>query len=249
MSSQNHTESDKNRHKRSAPIIINPRRRSESVSSSSSGSTNSPTDLQTPISASNNLINIPSPSSSPILSYVLAQSPTKSPSAGAATFPFMRKFGTIPAFEGSYLLQTRLIRVSLMYPVIVEDERDPEVPAAAHARRASTAHIGRFSQQPAAPRPDPQVDRGTNVLRRLSLSFAKVNFQYPTKPAGNFQLTYSAIASHGARNDPSALPPLLCASQQRRVADRVWSPYSQACTVCHHWWRRPEAAQGSIAYG
>ncbi|KAF8896146.1 hypothetical protein BD779DRAFT_1494206 [Infundibulicybe gibba] len=42
-------------------------------------------------------IAIPSPGSSPILSYFL-QSPTgKTP--GTATFPFKRKFGTAPVFE------------------------------------------------------------------------------------------------------------------------------------------------------
>jgi hypothetical protein len=93
-----------------------------------------------------------SPTNSPILSYFMAQSPTKT-----ATFPFNRKFPGRP-------------------PVFEEDETDTEVPVAAHARRASTATAGRFSQQQQQTpvMPDSQQNRGTGLLRRLSLSNALV---------------------------------------------------------------------------
>jgi septal ring-binding cell division protein DamX len=91
-------------------------------------------------------INIPS--SSPILSYFLAQSPTKTPGTAATTFPFKRKFGNV-------------------------DEE--EIPVAAHARRASATVAHRFSSQsPTVPLLDAHTERGTNVLRRLSLSNAFV---------------------------------------------------------------------------
>jgi len=81
-----------------------------------------------------------------VLSYFLAQSPTKSP--GTNSFPF-RKFN----------------------PVFEEDEK--ELPATTHARRASTAFAGRFNQPPLnLPEPQAQVERGTGLLRRLSLSSA-----------------------------------------------------------------------------
>ncbi|KAJ7471549.1 hypothetical protein B0H11DRAFT_1677506, partial [Mycena galericulata] len=141
----------------SKPIPIAPspfprvRPRSLSVSSSeSSGSASSPTEIPTPMSASaaSPRVNIASPGTSPILSYFLAQSPTKTP----GTFPF-RKFGPAPVFE--------------------EDEADTkEVPAVSHARRASTAVAGRFAQpqtqNPALP--DAHSERGQGLLRRLSLS-------------------------------------------------------------------------------
>lgn len=90
----------------SAPISIplnaaRGRSRSMSVSSSSSGSTSSGSELPTPASTSigSQRLSIPSPSTSPILSYFLAQSPTaKTPAT--ATFPFKRKFGPTPVFEG-----------------------------------------------------------------------------------------------------------------------------------------------------
>jgi len=83
------------------------------------------------------------------LSYFLAQSPTKTP----GTFPF-RKFGPATA------------------AVFEEDEPDAkEIPAASHARRASTAVAGRFAAQPQnTPLPDAHNERGQGLLRRLSLS-------------------------------------------------------------------------------
>ncbi|KAJ7917043.1 hypothetical protein B0H13DRAFT_344404 [Mycena leptocephala] len=144
----------------SKPIpIISPgfprgRPRSMSVSSSeSSGSASSPTEIPTPVSATSPRFIPSSPGTSPILSYFLAQSPTKSPS----TFPF-RKFGATPVFE--------------------EDEPEAkEVPAAQHARRASTAVAGRFAQAPNTVLPDAHNERGQGLLRRLSLS---TNFMNPT---------------------------------------------------------------------
>ncbi|KAG5647363.1 hypothetical protein DXG03_000431 [Asterophora parasitica] len=100
-------------------------------------------------------MSLPPPGSSPILSYFLAQSPTKAP-ASNGTFPFNRKFGPPPVFE--------------------EDEM--EVPAAVHARRASTTVAGKFAHPHATSLPDPQMERGSGLLRRLSLSsgaFAKHN--------------------------------------------------------------------------
>ncbi|KAJ6610698.1 hypothetical protein B0H10DRAFT_2166003 [Mycena sp. CBHHK59/15] len=134
------------------PISVFPRGRSRSLSvssGSSSGSASSPTEIPTPLSASatSQRINIPSPGTSPILSYFLAQSPTgKTP----GTFPF-RKFGPAPVFEE-------------------EDTDSKEIPAASHARRASTAVAGRFTQPQNTTLPDAHNERGQGLLRRLSLS-------------------------------------------------------------------------------
>jgi len=123
-----------------------------SVSSASSGSISSGSELPTPPSGSvgSQRISIPSPSTSPILSYFLAQSPTtKTPATG--TFPFKRTFGPTP---------------------VLEEEPEKEIPAALHARRASATFSNRFMQNPPVGTtiPDAHVERGTNLLRRLSLS-------------------------------------------------------------------------------
>ncbi|KAJ6545091.1 hypothetical protein DFH09DRAFT_1249209 [Mycena vulgaris] len=145
------------------------RPRSLSVSSGeSSGSASSPTEIPTPISSSTTSprVNTVSPGTSPILSYFLAQSPTKS----ATTFPF-RKFGPAPVFE--------------------EEESDAkEVPAAHHARRASTAVAGRFAA-PNPALPDAHNERGQGLLRRLSLSSRPPGFMNP---------------SDGKRSPPNAPP-------------------------------------------
>ncbi|KAF6754446.1 hypothetical protein DFP72DRAFT_771036, partial [Ephemerocybe angulata] len=137
----------------SNPIPIGPargRNRSVSVSSASSGSASSTTsDLPTPPSSMGQRITIPSPSNSPILSYFMAQSPTKSP---ASTFPLRRAFGTAPVFE-------------------TDETTEREIPVAAHARRASVTTANRFSGQvQPGPVPEAMNDRGAGLLRRLSLS-------------------------------------------------------------------------------
>ncbi|KAJ7596167.1 hypothetical protein C8J56DRAFT_1160393 [Mycena floridula] len=162
MSTKKSSESVK--HSEPIPIAASRagRQRSGSVSSASSGS--SP-ELQTPTSENNSQrILIPSPGTSPILSYFLAQSPNaKSP--GSSTFPF-RKFTA---------------------PVLEEDDQAAEPPSAFHARRASTVVAGRFGQQ--QPQlPEPQLERGAGLLRRLSLSsgFTKPDLQSfrPSSPPG-----------------------------------------------------------------
>ncbi|KAF8150714.1 hypothetical protein B0H34DRAFT_801646 [Crassisporium funariophilum] len=160
MSSIDKINSDNLKHSDPIPIAARNRARSVSVSSASSGSASSSIDLPTPPSGSigSQRINIPSPSTSPILSYFLAQSPTKTP--GTSTFPFKRKFGTAPVFEA-------------------DEEAEKEIPVAAHARRASATVANRFSQNPTAVFSEARTDRGTNLLRRLSLSstaFVKPQF-------------------------------------------------------------------------
>ncbi|KAG6919194.1 hypothetical protein DXG01_008492 [Tephrocybe rancida] len=155
MSSSNTNSTDFIKH--SDPITINTsarRGRSVSVSSGSSSSEGSSPELRTPASASaSHRASLPPSGTSPILSYFLAQSPTKSPAN--STFPFHRKFGQPPVFE---------------------EEEESEVPVAVHARRASTTVAGRFTHPQATTLPEPQIERGTGLLRRLSLSsgaFAK----------------------------------------------------------------------------
>ncbi|KAG6902838.1 hypothetical protein C0995_010723 [Termitomyces sp. Mi166 len=170
MSSSNTNSSDSVKH--SDPIAINTsarRGRSVSVSSGSTSSEGSPPDLRTPASASHRS-SLPSSGTSPILSYFLAQSPTKSPAS--STFPFNRKFGPPPVFEGNLV---GVITDYLPELYTTEDE-EPEVPVAAHARRTTRAVADRFSQPQSNPIPDPQLERGAGLLRRLSLSngaFAK----------------------------------------------------------------------------
>jgi len=145
------------------PIPSRNRPRSFSVSSASSDSASSSSDPTTPpLSPQRGSINIPLPSSSPIISYVLAQSPKTST---AATFPFQRKFGTAPAFE-------------------VDEVPEKEIPVATHARRASATVANRFSQTPTT-YSDARSERGANVLRRLSLSsttFTKGSSSTPNPP-------------------------------------------------------------------
>ncbi|CAK5268189.1 unnamed protein product [Mycena citricolor] len=135
----------------SSSALPRARPRSFSVSSTdSSASGGSPTEIATPLSTSlanpKIVAQSPATSTSPILSYFLAQSPTKAP----GTFPF-RKFGPPPVFE--------------------EDETDiKELAATKHARRASTAITERFSQNTSTVVPDAQQERGQGLLRRLSLT-------------------------------------------------------------------------------
>ncbi|KAG6832785.1 hypothetical protein H0H92_009403 [Tricholoma furcatifolium] len=152
--------------KHSEPIAIGPstrRSRSASLSSGSSGSDGSPPHTPaSPTAPSRSML--PQSGSSPILSHFLAQSPAKSPVN--ATFPFHRKFGGPP-------------------PVFEEDE-EPEIPVAAHARRTSTVVAGRFSQPQTSPLPDPQLERGTGLLRRLSLSTGGPAFAKSPPTQGRF---------------------------------------------------------------
>jgi hypothetical protein len=144
--------------KHSDPIPIGQNRnRARSVSSASSSSTSSVYDLPTtPISTSfgsgNIRTSIPSPTSSPIYSYFMS-SPTKTNS----TFPWRRKFsGAAPVFEA-------------------EEEDEKVLPAATQMRRSSTQISNRFSESKTTPLPEPQLERGTGFLRRLSLSTAPLN--------------------------------------------------------------------------
>ncbi|KAL0954415.1 hypothetical protein HGRIS_003401 [Hohenbuehelia grisea] len=170
MSTQDYSRNDNLKHSEPIPIVQSPfRRRSASVSSASSGSASSASELPTPVSPSGSRVSIPSPGSSPILSYFLAQSPTAKTPGG--TFPLSKRFSANP-------------------PVFEEDESgNAEIPAAAHARRASASVAGRFMQPPAIPVADPRQERGTGVLRRLSLSSATfvrptADRQSPPLPSG-----------------------------------------------------------------
>jgi len=144
-SSDNKVSEDSLHHSDPIPIASRfGRGRSLSVSTGSSASLDTPA---TPLSSSPNSqrISIPSPTGSPILSYFLGQSPTKS-----ATFPFKRAFPP---------------------PVPEDEETDKDLPVATHMRRASLNVGGRFGQsQNSGPIPDSQLERGTGFLRRLSLS-------------------------------------------------------------------------------
>ncbi|KAJ3526922.1 hypothetical protein NMY22_g9978 [Coprinellus aureogranulatus] len=137
-----------------------------SASSSSSGSMSSNVrPPNAPLSMGpGSRISIPSPSTSPILSYFMAQSPAKSPNA---TFPLRRGFPAAPpVFEADEL---------------AELERS-EPPVAAHARRASINVAHRFSGQNQAAVPESLQERGSGLLRRLSLSssgFTKPHLDHP----------------------------------------------------------------------
>ncbi|KAJ3996856.1 hypothetical protein F5050DRAFT_1570649 [Lentinula boryana] len=159
--------------RRSSPIpIANRRGRSGSVSSGSSSSLSPASELPTPLSGLSPRITVPSPGSSPILSYFLAQSPTKTQTS--ATLPF-RKFGPAPVFE--------------------KDEEQPISPAAHHARRASLTVADRFNQpNGTAVLPDYHVERGAGLLRRLSLSTGA--------PAFSKVCHSIALASHSPPDAP-----------------------------------------------
>ncbi|KAK1230831.1 hypothetical protein PQX77_006071 [Marasmius sp. AFHP31] len=133
------------------PIPIPSRDRSASVSSAEDQQSPRTPSPQSPSYSPR--VALPSPGSSPILSYFLAQSPTAKSAPGGGgnnsnTFPF-RKFTSTTA------------------PVFEEDVEEPH--SARHARRASTTVADRFNQpQP----PSTGFDRGSGLLRRLSLSTA-----------------------------------------------------------------------------
>jgi len=150
--------SDQHNVPHSTPIPIDSsahRRRSGSMSSDSSGSPTTP--LATPISSNLPKVSTASPSTSPILSYFMSQSPT------AKTFPFRR--GTISSFAGNGSVSEE------------EDSLDLESKSKVN-RRATTTWAGHGSerfQQHTSPMTDDRQERATGLLRRLSLStsFAK----------------------------------------------------------------------------
>lgn len=161
--------------KHSDPIPIGQNRgRARSVSSASSSSTSSACDSPTtPISTSfgsgNVRTSMPSPASSPIYSYFMS-SPTKTNSS----FPWRRKFpGTAPVFEGSFDLMC--YEYPHLYYHLVEEEEEKVVPAATQMRRSSTQMANRFSESKTNPLPEPQLERGTRFLRRLSFTTAPLN--------------------------------------------------------------------------
>ncbi|KAI9066299.1 hypothetical protein FKP32DRAFT_1566230 [Trametes sanguinea] len=145
------------------------RRRSGSMSegsSSDSGSTSPASPVQTPASGPLPRIAPITPSTSPILSYFLSQSPKSPPSA---TFPFRR--GMAP-------------------PVYEDDEAyEAEKPAPRHGRSASTAWptTDRFPVSPTAvPSSLPgQQDRAAGLLRRLSLGGNMTRPQMPLQKPVN----------------------------------------------------------------
>ncbi|KIP10498.1 hypothetical protein PHLGIDRAFT_125533 [Phlebiopsis gigantea 11061_1 CR5-6] len=169
----------------SQPIPINPRRgRAESVSDTSSESSASPVSpTQSPLSSMAQP-RIASPTSTPILSYLLSQSP-KSPTN--ATYPFRRGFG----------------------PTVFEDDSDPDLATPKqHARRASTVvwpgaeRAAPPAQSAAAPT---QEDRAAGLLRRLSLGgtalrpiLPQIRTAAPTAPSERVPPN-SPVVERGAR--------------------------------------------------
>jgi len=146
-------------------------------------------------------ITIPSPGSSPILSYFLAQSPNKTQTS--ATLPF-RKFGPAPVFE--------------------EDETNQAVPHAAHhARRASMTVADRFNQtsnNAPAVLPDSHLERGTGLLRRLSLSTGPSAFAKPQSPPEappNTAVSPTSATMPYARDKPRRSTTVSSSSRPRRA--------------------------------
>lgn len=91
----------------------------------------------------------------------------------------------------------------------LEEEEHKELPSAMHTRRASTTFAGRFSQQ--VPNlPEPHVERGTGVLRRLSLSSGGLMKVFPVsiRVATTSQPTpQPADSSSFSPQSPPAVPP------------------------------------------
>ncbi|KAI0359718.1 hypothetical protein OH77DRAFT_1434183 [Trametes cingulata] len=174
----------------SLPIPIGARRRSGSMSDSSSsdsGSVSPASPVQTPASGTLPRIAPITPSTSPILSYFLSQSPKSPPSA---TFPFRRG----------------------MAPPVYEDEEvfEGEKPASRHARSASTAWpttaADRFNAPPVPPVPG-QQDRAAGLLRRLSLGGNMVRPQAPmVKPANGSTQSPRATTPPGMTSNASGAP-------------------------------------------
>ncbi|KIY51744.1 hypothetical protein FISHEDRAFT_70475 [Fistulina hepatica ATCC 64428] len=143
-------------HKSSAPINIpfastGPRMgrsRGMSTSSFSSGSPSSPEPATPTMGGTSPRVTIPSPSASPVLSYLMAQSPTK----------------TIP----SYSFQ----KTTFGAPVYEDEEAGKRLPpSAVHAQRASAQFAERYSkpQQPQTlAMPTANHDRSSGPLRRFN---------------------------------------------------------------------------------
>ncbi|KAI0696311.1 hypothetical protein C8T65DRAFT_583521 [Cerioporus squamosus] len=184
----------------SLPIPIGGgRRRSESASgsdsSSDSGSNSPASPLQTPVTGTLPRIAPISPSTSPILSYFLSQSPKSPPNA---TFPFRRGMGGPGLFDGD------------------EDvvETDKPLPRNGHARRASAAAWptqDRFAPppvSPVAPVSGHQQDRAAGLLRRLSLGGNNmVRPPVPVvKPANGTAQAHRSTTPPGMKSGAAAAP-------------------------------------------
>ncbi|KAF9260080.1 hypothetical protein L218DRAFT_974472 [Marasmius fiardii PR-910] len=186
--------------KPSLPIPIQRHRSPSSSGDSYSSSASDSEPLRTPVTPySPPKVGLPSPGSSPILSYFLTQSPpTKATTPG--TFPFRSKFSSTaaPAFE-------------------VEEDVQNEPHAARHARRASTTVADRFTQQPIPTTlPDNRLDRGTGLLRRLSLSTAAPTLTRPGPPAP----PNSAVSP----TSPGSLPPFAETKTKPRRSNTLVTP-------------------------
>ncbi|KAH9944822.1 hypothetical protein B0H21DRAFT_745389 [Amylocystis lapponica] len=147
---------DKNTVHHSQPIAIS----TQHSRNQSSASPASP--LPTPATGIPPRIVPLSSSTSPILSYFLAQPPKSS----AATFPFRQNFGA-PVTED-------------------DDEADTEHSPTRHARRSSMAWTSseRYPQSPAVV-PAHQQDRAAGLLRRLSLGGTRPQLSNQKANGGN----------------------------------------------------------------
>ncbi|KAF5359366.1 hypothetical protein D9756_003278 [Leucocoprinus leucothites] len=207
--------------KHSDPIPINPPRgRARSVSSASSGSASSGYDLPTPVSGSlgSNSIrtSMPSPTS-PILSYFMS-SPTKT----SSTFPLRRKFpSTAPVFEE-------------------DEEGESEIPVAAHMRRASNQIANRFTEPKTNTLPEPRLERGTGLLRRLSLSSAPFIKPYdpsnsPPSPPPNTAINTAPPMLRSSINLAGQLPSVLIVDALAEPPHPWVKGYSRATSMASSW--------------
>lgn len=85
-------------------------------------------------------------------------------------------------------------------------EAEEEVPVAAHARRASATVAGRFTQPPNSAVPDPRQERGTGLLRRLSLS-SSTFIQVNDPPRHGIALLSDKLAVKPTHDQGSNAPP------------------------------------------
>lgn len=162
------------------PILYRSQRRRPSsfddFSDATSSDESSPIEPHTPGSSKPPFIGSASPSSSPILSALLGQSPSKS-------FPFNRTFQPkeAPADGTHHAALTLMLR--LTFPSENEEYPEPlfQRSPVSHTRRATLT--GLLSQQP-QPSPDGKRDKGSAILRRLSMGgmFARVRIGLGTRP-------------------------------------------------------------------